>query len=83
MTCVFAEQHTFLKIPLNPKSPIEFKIENVPGYSVNIEDYPGITIHFYMKFEGVLQELTTDIPYIIKFRPNTYISYNTLTSYLE
>ena len=76
MTCVYAQGKTYLKIPSDNKSPIEFEINNVPNY-------PGITIHFYMKFEGILEGTITSSPIVIQFKPNTYICYNTLTAYLE
>ena len=83
MTCVYTEGKTYLKIPLSPRNPIEFQIENVPGYLGHIPSYPGITIHFYMKFEGVIQDISTTAPHIMELRGNTYIAYNTLTANLE
>ena len=84
MTCVTTDK-TFLKIPIPSGTRIEFEITNVDGGAEfgRVTTYPGITIHFYMKFEGVLPDITTSAPHIIELRPNTYIAYNTLTANLE
>ena len=76
MTCVATDNYYYLKIPLDSKQKVEFNIDNVANF-------PGITIHFYMKFEGVLQNPSTTSPHIMEFRDNTYIYYNTLNAYLE
>ena len=78
MTCVYTQGYRYLKVPLDDKRRVEFNIDNY-----HVTSYPGITIHFYMKFEGVLQELSTSAPHIMEFRQNTYIAYNTLNAYLE
>ena len=83
MTCVYAQGRTYLKIPGNTKTPIEFQIDNVEGYLGHITSYPGITIHFYMKFEGVINTTISSAPHIMEFSSGTYMYYNTLTAYLE
>ena len=83
MTCVYAQGKTYLKIPGSTKTPIEFVIDNVVGWLGHITTYPGITIHFYMKFEGVLNSIISSAPHIMEFSSGTYMYYNTLTAYLE
>ena len=78
MTCVTTEGHKYLKVPIVEKIPVELNIVDD-----NVNSYPGITIHFYMKFEGVIQEPSVTSPFIMKFRASTFISYNTLTANLE
>ena len=85
MTCVYAQGLKFLKIPISSGQKVEFEIltvDGVPQYG-RVPTYAGITIHFYMKFEGVLSDIITTTPHIIEFRPNTFIAYNTLTANLE
>ena len=83
MTCVYAQGRTYLKIPGRDRIPIEFEIDNVEGWLGHITSYPGITIHFYMKFEGVLNSTISSAPHIMEFSSGTYLYYNTLTAYLE
>jgi hypothetical protein len=81
MTCVYTEGRFYLKIPGTLKKPIQFALNGKEGKPIT--EYPGITLHFYMKFEGVMPELTTTSPHILSFKTNTFMSYNTITAYLE
>ena len=80
-TCV--QGKTYLKIPCDKK--IRFEINNIPGTNDNINNYPGITITFYMKFEGVVQEnnIIEQNYKIIELKPNTFLSYEPSNSNLD
>ena len=81
MTCVVTNGYFYLKIPGNEKKNIQFALDGTEGKPITA--YPGITMHFYMKFEGVLTDTITTSPRIMAFKANTFMSYNTITAYLE
>ena len=80
MTCVYSDK-TYLKIPNEKKDKIQFEIENIGGKPV--KEYPGITITFYMKFEGIIKVEDSTLHNIMELTPKTALAYNSLNSYLE
>ena len=84
MTCVFADSKTYLKIPCGKK--IQFRIdEQVPNYYGRIREFPGITITFYMKFEGAYQGMSgeeTNYP-IVELKSGTFLAYEPVNANLE
>ena len=84
MTCVFADSKTYLKIPCGKK--IQFRIDDqVPNYYGRIREFPGITITFYMKFEGAYQGMSgEETNYrIVELKSNTYLAYEPVNANLE
>ena len=82
MTCVYADSKKYLKVPIT-KGNIEFNIKNVPGYKGHVSDSPGITITFYMKFEGAIADATSSIYHILYLKDSTYLAYDPSTANLE
>ena len=83
MTCVYAQGKTYLKIPTDPATAIQFKV--IDQYKNEMKDLPSVTITFYMKFEGANQGLSSEeTTYrIMQFSSGTYLAYEPLTSSLE
>ena len=84
MTCVFAEK-TYLKIP-GGEGQIQFKInEDVPNYPGYVPNKPGITITFYMKFEGAYAGTSAEETnyHILELSKTTFLAYEPQNSNLE
>ena len=83
MTCIVTNGYRYLKVPSANKKKVSLEIDETPGFLGHIRSYAGITIHFYMKFEGVIQNPVEIPPRVVELSPSTYISYNIITAYLE
>ena len=84
MTCVYAQGKTYLKIP-SGNGKIQFEITNVPDKYGHVKDHDGITITFYMKFEGAYQGMSGEETnyHIIELKANTFLAYEPLTANLD
>ena len=84
MTCVYTNGFRYLKVPSTDRLPVSLEIINPPNNLGHIPTHRGgITIHFYMKFEGVIQG-DQSTPSIMKLTTtSTFIGYNKNTAYLE
>ena len=80
MTCVFADK-TYLKIP-SGEGQIQFIPNNYPGY---VPNNPGITITFYMKFEGAYAGTSAEETnyHILELSKTTFLAYEPQNSNLE
>ena len=83
MTCVYGDGKTYLKIPNASKKQIQFKITDLGDNISPVTDYPGITITFYMKFEGIIKVEGESLYNIMELTSKTVLAYNTINAYLE
>ena len=85
LTCVYTQDNYYLKVPSQSRN-IEFQIINSVGDNINhVTSHNGITITFYMKFEGVYQGSAEEksLYNILEFKGNTFLAYEPLTSNLD
>ena len=82
MTCVYTE-NTFLKIPSSENN--EKFIIDVSKDNLEMGDLPGLTITFYMKFEGAYTGPDGEQTHyrILELNTNTFLAYEPLTANLD